>query len=331
MFPLPLTLDNLTLPKEKNYFNSLRVLAILLWVAVAATCFGLPYALLVGFFLWLANGLLVAHLRSEGVQVTAEQFPELHKTFLEVVTALDLKKMPELYVIQSNGVLNAFATRHSGREFVVIYSSILDNYGYDSAEMRFLIGHEIGHIQAKHLMKRLLLAPTIILPWLPPAYSRACEASCDRYGAFAASNIDGAINAMMTLSAGKMPASKMVPAIFAQQHFSQRDFFVSWHELNSFYPTLSQRVSNLVAIKQGVFHKSPERHPLAYLFTLFNLRSFIVIYALFIIAALALPAMSAARKKAQEIQAQQQQKMLEPHEPHANSQADPNAPQSLPQ
>ena len=318
MYPLPLTLDNLTLPKEKSYFNILRVVAILLWIAITATCVGLPYALLIGLSLWLVNGLLVARLRSEGVQVSAEQFPELYKTYREVCATFNLKEEPELYVIQSNGVLNAFATRHSGREFVVIYSSILDDYGYDSAEIRFLIGHEIGHIQAKHLMKRLLLAPAMILPWLPPAYSRACEASCDRYGALAAGDIDGAISAMMTLSAGKMPASKMVPSIFAQQHFRHRDFFVSWHELNSFYPTLSQRVSNLVAIKQGTFQKSPGRHPLAYAFTLFNLRNLLVIYVVALLAAIAIPNFVQARKKALEMQAEQQRQQQYPNVANPN-------------
>jgi Zn-dependent protease with chaperone function len=305
MYPLPLTPENLTLPKEKTYFNLLRLVAILLWIGITATCVGLPYALLIGLSIWLVNGLLVAHLRSEGVQVSAEQFPELYKTYREVLATFDLKAEPELYVIQSNGVLNAFATRHSGRDFVVIYSSILADYGYDSAEIKFLIGHEIGHIKAKHLLKRLLLAPAMILPWVPPAYSRACEASCDRYGALAAGDIDGAISAMMTLSAGKMPASKMSPPVFAQQHFRQRGFFVSWHELNSFYPTLSQRVSNLLAIKSGTFQPSPGRHPLAYFFTLFNLRNLLVIYVVIILAAIALPAFVKARERAQNLQHEQ--------------------------
>ncbi len=298
MYPLPLTLTNLTLPKEKTYFNILRVLAILLWVAIAATFIGIPYALLIGLVLWMVNGLLVAHLRSEGVQVSAEQFPELYQTFRDVLTTFNPKNEPELYVIQSNGVLNAFATRHSGRDFVVIFSSILDDYGYDSPEIRFLIGHELGHISAKHLLKRMLLAPAMILPWLPPAYSRACEASCDRYGALAAGDIDGAINAMMTLSAGKMPASKMSPAGFAQQHYQHRDFFVSWHELNSFYPTLSQRVSNLLAIKLGTYQPSPSRHPMAYIFTLFNLRNLVILYVVFIVGAIAMPVVLKARKQA---------------------------------
>lgn len=311
MYPLPLTPENLTLPKEKTYFNILRVVAIILWVGITATCFGLPYALLIGLIIWLANGLLVAHLRSEGVQVSAEQFPELYKTYRDVLATFNLKEEPELYVIQSNGVLNAFATRHSGRDFVVIYSSILADYGYESAEIRFLIGHEIGHIQAKHLLKRLLLVPAVILPWLPPAYSRACEASSDRYGALAAGDIDGAISAMMTLSAGKIPASKMSATAFAAQHFRQRGFFISWHELNSFYPTLSQRVSNLLAIKTGTFQPSPGRHPLAYFFTLFNLRNLLVIYVVAIIAAIALPNFVRAREQALKMR-QQQMELTKP-------------------
>jgi hypothetical protein len=86
---------------------------------------------------------------------------------------------------------------------------------------------------------------------------------------------------------------------------------VSWHELNSAYPTLSQRVSNLLAIKTGAFQKSPDRHPLAYFFTLFNLRNLLVIYVVAIIAAIALPNFVRAREQALKMR-QQQIELTEP-------------------
>lgn len=303
MYPLPLEANNLTLPKEKTYFLLLAIFSALVWLAVAVTIIGLIYVVLIAFSLWLINGLLVAHLRSEGVRVSQEQFPELYQTYQSVLQTFNLPKEPEIYVIQSDGILNAFATRHSGRDFVVIYSSILDAYGYDSSEIRFLIGHELGHIRSNHLLKRLFIAPSFFLPWLPPAYSRACEASCDRHGAYASGEIDGAISAMMKLSAGKEIAGKLTPSVFARQHYIHRGFFVSWHELNSFYPTLSQRVSNLLAIKTGVFQPSERRNPLAYVFALFNLRTLIIVYLLIIFGALAIPAFVKAREKALSIQA----------------------------
>jgi len=302
MYPLPLQNNNLSLPKEKKYFIVLAIFSGLVWLVVAISIIGLIYAVLIALLIWLANGMLVARLRSEGVLVSQDQFPELYQTFQSVLQTFNLPEEPEIYVIQSDGILNAFATRHSGRDFVVIYSSILEAYGYASSEMRFLIGHEIGHIRSKHLLKRLFIAPSFFLPWVPPAYSRACEASCDRFGAYASGDIDGAVSAMMTLSAGKEAATKLAPAIFARQHFIHRGFFVSWYELNSFYPTLSQRVSNLLAVKSGLFQPSERRNILAYFFAMFSLRTLIIVYLFFILGAIALPAFMKARESALNLQ-----------------------------
>jgi len=265
--PLPSLVD----PREDRYFTVLLVISILIWGLVVVTCIGLPYILLIGFFLWLANGLLVARLRSEGVEITAEQEPGLYRSLQEVGARLGLTTLPRLYIIQAEGALNAFTTRHSSRNFIVIYSDMLQACGSESAEVKFVLGHEIGHIQRQHVLKYLLLLPGRIMPLIGDAYSRACERTCDRYGATGAVDPDGAIRAMMMLSAGPQYGKTLNAEKFAAQHFSERGFFVSWHELTSAYPTLSQRVATLLAIKNGASPQQPPRHPLAYVFALFTL------------------------------------------------------------
>jgi Zn-dependent protease with chaperone function len=306
MFPIPLTLDNLTLPKEKTYYTLLLIVSILAWLVIAITIIGLLYAALAALAIWLANGWLVAHLKANAVKISAEQMPEFYQTYVSVCDQLEVVKRPELYVIQSDGLLNAFATRHSGRDFVVIYSSILEAYGHNSPQIKFLFGHEIGHIKSQHIFKRMLLLPGLLIPLLSSAYLRACEATCDRFGAFGAKDIDGAVKAMVTLGGGKEAAQLVDPVVYAEQHFTHRGFFVSWHELASGYPTLSQRVSNLLAIKNNQFRRSPSRHPLAYLFAFFNFKVLIVIYLLVILAGIALPAINEALKKAQPGQDQEE-------------------------
>ncbi len=56
-----------------------------------------------------------------------------------------------LYVLQSGGILNAFAARHAGRSFVVVYSDFMDVLGADWREMKFILGHEIGHLRSRHV------------------------------------------------------------------------------------------------------------------------------------------------------------------------------------
>ena len=76
--------------------------------------------------------------------------------------------------MQAGGILNAFATRFAARDFVVLYSDILEAYGVDSGEIRFLLGHEIGHIRSKHILKNMILLPGLLLPLLAaPTIARA--------------------------------------------------------------------------------------------------------------------------------------------------------------
>jgi Zn-dependent protease with chaperone function len=290
--------SDLVSPQEKSRFVILLVFSIAVWLLLAITVVGLFCALLVGFFVWFAGGLLVARLRAESVEITPNQMPELFGVFLEVCQRLGEKEPPKLYVTQSGGILNAFAMRHLARNFVVIYSDLLSACGTNSPEIRFILGHEMGHIRRKHVLKHLLLLPGLLLPLIGNAYRRACEKTSDRYGAYAAGDGEGAVRAMLLLAAGPGNHRIVSPAAFADQHQSERGFFVSLHELFSMYPTLSQRVAYLRALTTGVPEARVPRHPLAYFLALFSaggpqgfLVNLIVIYFIFALAVALLPAL----------------------------------------
>ena len=276
----------------------------MIWLLLAITIVGLVYGVIIGLFIWLGHGLLAAHLKSEAVRVNENQLPELHAVFLKACQKLGLTNIPKLYVLQAGGALNAFATKFAGRNFVVVYSDFLDAFGPASPEIEFILGHELGHLKSNHIGKRVLLAPGIFLPLIGPAYLRACEASCDRYGAFVAANLDAAMRAMLTLGGGKQHGQTLDASAFASQHWDERGFFVSWHELSSPYPTLSQRVQNLLALGDTRFDVKTERNPFAYLFALVtpggrlgnaggNMLIFVVIIGL--LAAMAIPAFNKVR------------------------------------
>jgi Zn-dependent protease with chaperone function/competence protein ComGC len=299
--------SRLTLPKEGTYFTVVAIISVLFWLVIAVTVVGIFYAALFGFIAWLGNGLLTAYLRAEAVRINERQLPALHATFARVWEKLGCAgPLPALYVIQSGGALNAFATRFSGRNFVVVYSDILEAFGPSSSEMQFILGHEIGHIKSNHILKQVLLAPGIFTPLIGPAYLRACEASCDRHGAFASDDLNGAIRAMLTLGGGREQGRVLDADAFASQHGDERGFFISWHELTSGYPTLSARTAQLVNLaRPGTAPTSPSRNPLAYVFALFtpggrfaaggNVLVFVVIIGL--LAAMAIPAFQKVREQ----------------------------------
>lgn len=268
----PFTLQTLTLTREKVYFALVLVFSILVWLLAAMTIVIPMILVLVALFTWLASGLLVAQLKADAVRIDAHQFPSLADSLTRVCASLQVREVPELYVLQAGGLLNAFTIRHCSRKFIVVLSDMLEALGPDTAEMRYLLGHEVGHIARRHILKRIALLPGLLLPLLGNAYLRACESSCDRFGAFAArDNMDAAVRAMMVISGGKEAGKAMNPEAFAAQHARLRGFFVSWYELVSGYPPLSQRISDLLDIKAGRRSVRPSRNPLAYFFAIFSL------------------------------------------------------------
>lgn len=301
---LPLTPQTLTLAKERTYFTVVLIFSVLVWALLVITIFGLFYAALFAVILWLANGLMVARLRSESIRVDERQLPELYAAFQTVCARLGQVPAPALYVVQAGGSLNAFAARHAGRGFVVIFSDFLEALGADSPEVKFILGHEIGHIKSRHLLKQILLAPGLFLPLVGPAYRRSWESSCDRFGAYAADNLDGAVRAMLILGGGRERGRRLDAAAFAAQHRTERGFFVSLHELTSTYPTLSRRVTDLLALRDGRPAAPPVRHPLAYFPALVMpggqtaapANALVLIVVIGLLAAMAIPAFETVRQ-----------------------------------
>ena len=298
------SLPNLTEPREEAYFTVALVFSILVWLVCVVTIIPIFYVVVIGLFIWLANGLLVAQLKADAVLVDQTQFPTLAGTFARVCAKLQVAHMPDLCVVQSNGVLNAFATRHCGRNFVVVFSDMLEACGPASPEMEFLLGHEIGHIQRSHLQKRMLLFPGLIVPLLGNAYHRACELTCDRYGAFATSEMQGAVHAMMLLAGGRQAKQDTNPELFAHQYTGNRGFFVSWYELISGYPTLSRRVANLIAVREGGTQPRAPRNFFAYPFAFFTFGGagggganvMITVAIIALLAAIAIPSFMKSRQ-----------------------------------
>ena len=302
-----LQLANLTESMENLYFAFALAISIVVWLVCAITIFPILIVGVLALFVWLGNGLLVAQLKADAVKVDERQMPDLAETLAKVCQKLEIGQIPDLYVLQSGGLLNAFTTRHGGRNFVVVFSEVLEAYGARSAEIEFLLGHELGHIKRSHILKRIFLAPGLLFPLLGNAYSRACELSCDRHGAFAASEIKGAVNAMMVLAGGRQAGSVMNPASFAEQYAKNRGFFISWYELISGYPTLSKRLANLLAIGENRALSPAKRNPFAYPFAFFTLGGphsgganvMITVAVIGLLAAIAIPSFVKAREMAQ--------------------------------
>jgi Zn-dependent protease with chaperone function len=197
---------------------------------------------LVGLF---AHGLALGRVRGNAVRVSEKQFPQLHRLATGHARKLGLKQVPTVYVMESGGLLNAFATRFLGRDFVIIHSDVLElALARGEAAVGFIMGHELAHVWRGHLKHRWLTLPGRLLPYLGAAYSRACEYTCDRIGAFC--QPEGAITGLLALAAGKQLHAHVDVKEYAAQAVSDQSFWIRRAELMSSHPLLPKRVAALL-------------------------------------------------------------------------------------
>jgi Zn-dependent protease with chaperone function len=195
--------------KEKSLFAVCMILSIILWLMLLISILGVFYGLFFGAIVFVTHALMIAHIRGNGVKLSTEQLPEIYEKVVAAAQNFELARIPDAYVLQAGGALNAFATKFIGRNFIIIYADLLDACSDDGKEAEMIIGHEIGHLALGHLKWLFFLAPARILPWIGAAYSRACEYSCDRCGFKQTGELKGACAGLAILAAGGRLARKM--------------------------------------------------------------------------------------------------------------------------
>ena len=105
---------------------------------------GIAIALLVAAFIVYIQLMMLGSIRGNGVRIHQNQFPEIYARTQQLARDMGLAKTPDIFVVQSEGALNAFATRFLGRDMVVLYSEVFElarEQGQD--ELDFIIAHEL--------------------------------------------------------------------------------------------------------------------------------------------------------------------------------------------
>jgi Zn-dependent protease with chaperone function len=150
---------------------------------------------------------------SGSVLVSETQYPRVHRLYMDACRTLDVKPYP-LYVQQSM-VLNAFAF---GMEKPFIVLNTLTVQALDDDELRFVLGHEIGHVLSGHTLYLTMmtvlyqlsivgfpivgLAARAVLTALME-WQRKAELSCDRAGILAIQDPEPAMRTMLKFAGGK--------------------------------------------------------------------------------------------------------------------------------
>jgi len=168
-------------------------------------------------------------LLADGVKVGDLQFQRLQALLEDAVDVLDIGFMPEMYVVQ-NPVPNAF-TIGMDRPTIVLTTGLYELM--DDEEMRFVVGHEAGHVLSGHAVYRTMLFWltnfATKLSWMPIGkwgidmfinalleWFRKAELSCDRAGLLVEQDLDAAMRSLMKLAGGSHLA-EMNPIAFLEQ------------------------------------------------------------------------------------------------------------------
>lgn len=255
-------------PKEQPLFIIGVIFSSLCWLGLIATVVGLFYGLMILAFMLIAHALFLAYVKGNGLRVSERQLPELYARCKAAAEKLGMSEVPEIYVLQHGGLLNAFATKLLSRKFVIILSDLVDNCS-DPRQLEFVIGHELGHFAAGHLAWNAYLAPFRILPWLGAAYSRAREYTCDRCGLHAVGELEPALRGLVVLAAGGKLAAQADLDAFAEQRLESGSFWMAVGELVSSHPYLCKRVAALQEFDAPGTVREVGRNPLAYVFAPF--------------------------------------------------------------
>ncbi|MEH7885737.1 ankyrin repeat domain-containing protein [Bacillus sp. JJ1609] len=263
------TQNELIHKNENKYFWIVLSISIVSYLLFALSMVGLLVILAIMAFSLLLHALMIGHIRLNGVKIGVNQFPLIHSTVEDLCVKMEIKQMPDIYVIQSGGVLNAFASRFFGRNMVVVYSEIFDLVEQGAEEeLNFVLAHELAHIKRNHLGKMMFILPSMWIPGIAEMYLRACEFTCDRYAAYYTGNYAAAKNSLTILAIGKTMYGKVNRAEYLHQINQEKGFFVWLAEVLSTHPPLPKRINEISLffgeMDQVFIHNKKSKGPIVF-------------------------------------------------------------------
>ena len=161
------------------------------------------------------------------IKVTERQFPSIYSIARECAETLDVA-VPQVYITNSP-VVNAYTFGTNDDAFIVVHSALVDHF--DADELKFVIGHETGHIQNKHVIYNTVLillktAASFLRYLMPPAevalqaWYRRAEVTCDRAGLLCCGDLEAASRTFLKMACG---SKKLYEELDVDEYLNQAD------------------------------------------------------------------------------------------------------------
>lgn len=196
--------------------------------------------------------ILQSQYLGQTIRVGPRQLPQLHALVEECAATLGIP-VPTVYVANSHAY-NAFTFGTDDHAIIVIYSRLVEEFEED--ELRFVIGHEMGHIQNKHVVYGTVLqvlragiAP--FLAWIAPfaetalaSWSRRAEVTCDRAGLICVKDVEVAERVFLKMALGSATLSAELDVeAFLEQMEDARKSPGRFTEMLALHPYLPKRIA----------------------------------------------------------------------------------------
>ncbi|CRK58577.1 Zn-dependent protease with chaperone function [Alloactinosynnema sp. L-07] len=166
---------------------------------------------------------------ASAIRVGEKQYPKLNQLRIECAETLDLDTVPNIYV-ERNPVANAM-TVGIDEPFIVLTTGLVE--ALDTESMRFVIGHEMGHVLSGHAVLRTLLLRLLHLQmtiaFIPAGalalraaiaalreWFRKAELTCDRAGLLCAQDPQAALRTHVYLAGGTDLTQIDIPSFLQQ-------------------------------------------------------------------------------------------------------------------
>lgn len=196
---------------EYAYSTDLRILKSLSYakpVRLAAE------ATVRAFKAWSQSDIL-----GQSVRVSPRQFPHIYDLTAECAEKLHIP-VPTVYIYQNFGSINAATFGTNTDSFILMNSATVDRLS--EQELKFVIGHECGHIQNSHVTYMTALhfltnMGGMFVKWISaPAtlalrgWQRRAEITCDRAGLLCIGDLDTAVSTMVRLAVGSRELAESI-------------------------------------------------------------------------------------------------------------------------
>jgi Zn-dependent protease with chaperone function len=201
---------------------------------------------------WVINQLLaeyhVRKLMAYGTAAGPDQFPEISSSLSAICDHFGVREQPRV-IILNNPMINAFAVRFAQKKVIVLLSEILEGVLDKPEQLRFILGHEMGHMMLDHSWRGRMAV-------LKPArFSAGRELTCDNVGTVAAGQAESAKEALKRLGVGNKLFHRLDESYLSAEAKYIFSGITGWL-LKSYltYPPLGRRIENV-----GAFFRSKSK------------------------------------------------------------------------